>query len=98
MYAGKVVEQASVFDLFETPQHPYTKGLLKSVLSIDEYKDKLEGIPGSVPDLVTPPSGCRFFERCDCAVEKCSIEPPPPFLLENDREVFCWLFEGNLHE
>ena len=98
MYAGRIVEQASVFDMFNDPKHPYTQGLLNAVLSITEFKNNLEGIPGSVPDLVSPPSGCRFHPRCKEAIGKCSVEPPPGFPLGNDRTVFCWLYEKHISE
>ena len=71
MYAGKIVESGSVWQIFENPLHPYTVGLLNCVLSIDEFKKKIETIEGVVPHLVNPPVGCRFRERCSHAMEKC---------------------------
>ena len=94
MYAGQVVETASVFDLFENPKHPYTQGLLRSVLSIDEFKETLEWIPGEVPDLVSPPAGCRFGPRCPEVTPRCLTETPPPFSSKNGWEVYCWMYEG----
>lgn len=93
MYAGQIVEQANVLDLFEDPKHPYTRGLLKSVLSIDEFKETLEGIPGTVPDLISPPSGCRFSSRCPEATPRCTASPPPPFDIREGTKVYCWMYE-----
>jgi peptide/nickel transport system ATP-binding protein len=93
MYAGQIVEQANVLDLFEDPKHPYSRGLLKSVLSIDEFKETLEGIPGTVPDLISPPSGCRFSSRCPEATPRCAASPPPPFDIREGTKVYCWMYE-----
>lgn len=91
MYAGKIVETADVFTIFKNPKHPYTQGLLKSAFSIDEFKKQLFFIKGSVPDLINPPSGCRFHPRCPYAKEVCSQEPPPVIQTESDHFVSCWL-------
>ena len=64
MYAGQIVELAPADELFEQPLHPYTVGLMNSFPSINGEKQRLEGIPGTPPDLVTPPPGCRFDPRC----------------------------------
>lgn len=74
MYAGRIVETADIEELFENPQHPYTELLLRAVP--DPMKDSLETIGGSVPDLVSPPSGCRFHPRCPYATDVCSEEVP----------------------
>ncbi len=90
MYAGCVVEHGSVFDVFRAPLHPYTQALLGAVLSINEYKETLVSIEGSVPDLKAPPVGCRFQSRCPHAMPKC--ESPPP--LKEHRQghaAACWL-------
>jgi peptide/nickel transport system ATP-binding protein len=73
MYAGRVVEQAPVLDLFAEPRHPYTVGLLASIPSIDTGKpaQRLPAIPGAPPDLAAPPAGCRFHPRCPLAEEQC---------------------------
>jgi oligopeptide/dipeptide ABC transporter ATP-binding protein len=92
MYAGKVFESADVFSLFEEPLHPYTKGLLDSVLSIDEYKENLRGIDGRVPDLRNPPSGCRFHPRCTQVKSICAAKEPPIVHLGHDHFVSCWLY------
>lgn len=75
MYAGKVCESGPVEDIFYSPLHPYTQALLLSVPRIDR-KMRLKAIPGNIPDLVSPPTGCRFHPRCGYAVERCSREEP----------------------
>jgi oligopeptide/dipeptide ABC transporter ATP-binding protein len=76
MYAGKIVEQAAVNELFERPMHPYTQGLFRSLPNLGEKKAALEAIPGSVPNPLDFPSGCHFRTRCPLAQELCKQEPP----------------------
>ncbi|MBR0740086.1 ABC transporter ATP-binding protein [Bradyrhizobium liaoningense] len=79
MYAGKVVEEAPVDDLFGDPRHPYTQGLIRSIPRIDldsEHKTRLEAIGGSVPILINPPVGCRFAPRCKFAMDVCTEKEP----------------------
>jgi peptide/nickel transport system ATP-binding protein len=79
MYAGKVVEEAPVIELFGNPRHPYTQGLIRSIPRLDlaaVKKERLEAIPGTVPSLLHPPPGCRFAARCRYAMPKC-IEAEP---------------------
>jgi peptide/nickel transport system ATP-binding protein len=79
MYAGRVVEEATVEKLFAAPAHPYTKGLIRSIPRIDfdsAHKQRLEAIPGSVPKLINPPKGCRFAPRCQYASDRCTQEMP----------------------
>ncbi|MBP0573119.1 ABC transporter ATP-binding protein, partial [Mycobacterium tuberculosis] len=76
MYAGTVVEVAPVADLFDAPRHPYTRGLLASVPHPRRPPVPLAGIAGTVPNLLHPPSGCRFRTRCDLATERCAAEKP----------------------
>lgn len=79
MYAGKVVEEALVDDLFGNPGHPYTQGLIRSIPRIDldsEHKTRLEAIGGSVPILINPPVGCRFAPRCKFAMNVCTEKEP----------------------
>ncbi len=71
MYAGHVIERASVRELFQNPLHPYTRGLLKAIPSHAERRDRLEVIKGSVPNLIYPPSGCRFHPRCPAVMRHC---------------------------
>lgn len=94
MYAGKIVEYGRVFGIFAKPCHPYTAGLMNSILTITETKGNLPTIEGSVPNLANPPSGCRFHPRCPQANMKCSDLEPPPFEIEEGHVVFCWKYEG----
>jgi peptide/nickel transport system ATP-binding protein len=92
MYAGKVVEEASVEALFANPRHPYTQGLIRSIPRIDTaalQKVKLETIPGTVPKLIAPPEGCRFAPRCKYAVAKCSAATPPLRTVAPGHKVAC---------
>lgn len=96
MYAGRIVEEAPVADLFARPQHPYTQGLLDGVLDLLEPKPIRVSIEGSVPDLVTPPSGCRFHPRCPQRLARCSHEAPPLLPRHTQPEAAfgrsaCWL-------
>jgi len=80
MYAGKVVEEATVEDLFANPRHPYTQGLIRSIPRIDLAATehvRLEAIPGSVPSLLNPPVGCRFAARCRFVMPECIAAEPP---------------------
>jgi peptide/nickel transport system ATP-binding protein len=80
MYAGKVVEEATVEDLFAHPRHPYTQGLIRSIPRIDTaaiHKVRLEAIAGTVPKLIDPAEGCRFAARCRHATPACTVATPP---------------------
>ncbi|CAN5734832.1 ABC transporter ATP-binding protein [soil metagenome] len=80
MYAGKVVEEAAVGELFGNPRHPYTQGLIRSIPRVDRAaakKQRLEAIAGTVPSLLNPAPGCRFAQRCKFAMEICTREMPP---------------------
>jgi oligopeptide/dipeptide ABC transporter ATP-binding protein len=76
MYAGEVVEEADVFDLFAQPRHPYTKGLLGSLPKLDEQREELDSIPGTVPNPLDMPGGCAFHPRCPAATEQCKTTKP----------------------
>jgi len=76
MYAGEIVEEASVFDLFAAPKHPYTQALLKSSLSVDRRAEVFESIAGVPPNLAKAPRGCRFHPRCPVAIDRCAREHP----------------------
>lgn len=92
MYAGKIVESGSVWQIFENPLHPYTIGLLNCVLSVDEFKKKIETIEGVVPQLVNPPKGCRFRDRCSHAMDKCR-QDPSLIEVEEGHMVSCFLHD-----
>jgi len=77
MYAGEIVERAPVDELFASPQHPYTVGLLGSIPRLDRRADHLATIEGMVPNMASPPAGCRFAARCPFVVDACTRAPPP---------------------
>ena len=89
MYAGKMVEQAPVMDLFDSPSHPYTEALLKSVPDLDLDVDLLPSIEGQPPSLDDLPEGCSFAPRCPYAFDKCVEEPPYSNVAEN-HTASCW--------
>ena len=94
MYAGKVVEEAPVAELFARPRHPYTQGLIRSIPRIDlaaTHKVRLEAIPGSVPKLIAPSEGCRFASRCKHASPACSTATPPLREVAPGHKVACIL-------
>ncbi len=94
MYAGKVVEEAPVGELFADPRHPYTQGLIRSIPRIDldaGRKTRLEAIPGTVPSLLSPPPGCRFAARCRFATDACREAEPPLREVSPGHKVACIL-------
>ena len=94
MYAGKIIETASADDLYDNPRHPYTVGLMHSVPRLGpQVKERLIPIEGMPPDLVNPPTGCRFRPRCPFAFEKC-IDEPPLLKVNEQHYAACWLVEG----
>lgn len=93
MYAGQVVEEAHVDDLFDKPLHPYTEGLMGSVPSIDGEITRLQSIDGNVPSPENMPKGCRFAPRCTKAFERCHQELPGLKRINGDRSVRCFLYE-----
>jgi len=97
MYAGRIVEEADVRTLFRDPKHPYTRGLIGSVPVLGQVKSELEVIPGSVPNLVDLPPGCRFAPRCrarlERQLEKCAVQEPPLFSVGRNHTARCWLYE-----
>ncbi|KUK16837.1 MULTISPECIES: ABC transporter ATP-binding protein [Thermococcus] len=92
MYAGKIVEIGSVEQIFKNPLHPYTKGLLKAVPNPMTKIERLEAIPGTVPNLITPPGGCRFHPRCPYAMEVCKQKVPELVEIEDGHFVACHLY------
>jgi oligopeptide/dipeptide ABC transporter ATP-binding protein len=99
MYAGRLVEEAPVEDLFRDPRHPYTRGLLRSVLGAvagepfgaDGRRRRLPTLPGAVPDAASPPPGCRFHPRCPEAFDPCGSLEPPAFAVGPGRRSACFL-------
>ena len=92
MYAGKVIEEAPVLELFKNPLHPYTQGLLASIPRLDQEADRLYTIKGNVPNLHDMPKGCRFCTRCPYAAQRCRTEQPPAYSVDG-HEVKCFLYE-----
>jgi oligopeptide/dipeptide ABC transporter ATP-binding protein len=92
MYAGDVVEDAGVYDLFSEPLHPYTKGLLSCIPTGSKDEKRLLPIPGSVPDLMDPPTGCRYAERCPSAMDVCRGRPPKLIEVSPGHKVSCFLY------
>jgi oligopeptide/dipeptide ABC transporter ATP-binding protein len=90
MYAGHILEHGEVRKVLRDPQNPYTRALLRSAKSIDEFHEKLYTIDGSVPSLIDPPKGCRFRTRCPLVFEKC-VEEPPLFTTPSGSQSKCWL-------
>ena len=91
MYAGQIVESGTADEIFDHPQHPYTKGLMQSVPRLGPHvRDRLVPVEGMPPDLIAPPQGCRFRPRCAYALPKC-MEAPPAFYLGGDHRSACWL-------
>ena len=99
MYAGRVVEQTNVDILFEEPLHPYTRGLIGSIPVLGELKERLDVIPGNVPNLVDLPQGCTFASRCEARVEHgldiCRKKMPDLITYKKGHEVRCWLYQDH---
>jgi oligopeptide/dipeptide ABC transporter ATP-binding protein len=97
MYAGRIVEQADVNTIFENPLHPYTRGLLASIPVMGVVKERLDTIPGSVPNLINLPPGCKFAPRCKARMEHnlqiCTEREPDLIEVEPGHKVRCWLYQ-----
>ncbi len=94
MYAGVIVEQGPVREVFRRPLHPYAQGLLASIPRLDQPDKQLSSIPGSVPDLIHPPTGCRFHPRCPYAMPVCKERRPPMTTEGPEHTVACYLYRG----
>jgi len=90
MYAGKIIEFGTSSEIYRNPKHPYTQGLLNSIPTLHN-ENKLKFIPGTPPDLSTIRQGCRFFDRCPEAMDKCKTDPPK--IKTKSGHVLCWLYE-----
>jgi peptide/nickel transport system ATP-binding protein len=97
MYAGRIVEEASVVDLFQNPKHPYTRALIGSTPVLGQTDKELVTIPGSVPNLIDLPVGCKFAPRCTARIENnleiCTQEEPEIKKIGQEHWVRCWLYE-----
>jgi oligopeptide transport system ATP-binding protein len=93
MYAGYIVEEADVYQLYDNPRHPYTLSLLKSLPRVDSSRagERLATIPGFPPDGITVMPGCPFAPRCSFAVDHCMQENPPLEFYDADHKVACWV-------
>ncbi len=99
MYAGRIVEQSGIDSLFDKPLHPYTQGLIDSIPVLGKIKDRLDVIPGSVPNLINLPSGCKFAPRCRARVENeleiCTELEPDLLPILPNHNVRCWLYQSH---
>lgn len=97
MYAGEIVEESPVVSLFDKPLHPYTQGLIGSIPVLGEIRERLDVIPGSVPNLINLPTGCRFAPRCRARVENnltvCTDHHPNLIEVSEGHKVRCWLYQ-----
>jgi peptide/nickel transport system ATP-binding protein len=96
MYAGKIIEEADVYNIFQNPLHPYTVGLLRSIPKLDQsarQKEPLREIPGVVPIPSQLPTGCFFHPRCPRVMDVCTHEMPELKVEQEGHRVRCWLYE-----
>ncbi|MCL5437668.1 MAG: ABC transporter ATP-binding protein [Candidatus Thermoplasmatota archaeon] len=101
MYGGNIVEEADVKQIFRDAKHPYTTGLMNSIPRAERRFDKsqrLESIPGTVPNLIEPPSGCRFHPRCKFKMDICSEQKPRLVEIEEGHKVACFLYSDEVEE
>lgn len=94
MYGGNVVEVAPTVEIFRNPLHPYTKMLMKAIPNVKKPVDTLKAIPGTVPEMINPPSGCRFHPRCPFAMDKCRKKRPTLIEAGQKHEAACYLIGG----
>ena len=92
MYAGHTFEYATSVEMHRDPKHPYTRGLLQSIPNIELSDQKLTAVPGSPPNMLDPPKGCRFWPRCSHAMKVCRVEEPPLFDVGRNHFVRCFLY------
>jgi len=96
MYAGRIMEQSDINELFENPYHPYTEGLLKSIPKITSENVRLYNIKGVVPNLLKLPRGCRFNPRCEKAIPRCFESEPEMYKTSENHFVRCFLYENGV--
>jgi len=94
MYGGKIVEQGSVYSIFNSPRHPYTKGLLRSLPDLNKKGEKLIPIQGNPIDLLNLPQGCAFAPRCESCMKVCLKFMPEEYSTEDGHRVSCWLYDS----
>jgi oligopeptide/dipeptide ABC transporter ATP-binding protein len=94
MYAGRIAEVAPVHKLFARPAHPYTQGLIQAIPGVDKKIKALSAIPGQVPDLSQPPSGCRFHPRCEQRHDPCDQVAPPLYAIGPGHQAACHLYQS----
>ena len=92
MYAGQIVETGETKDIYRKPAHPYTQALLGAILDPFEETETLSMVPGTIPDLTAPPTGCRFNPRCPKVFDKCREQEPPMILIGGPQAAKCWLY------
>ena len=98
MYAGNIVEEGKIKNIFTNPSHPYTQGLLKSLPSLSGEGEKIPVISGTLPDLINPPKGCLFYDRCNEKQNICIEKKPKKFNLGNNHFVWCHIREREKEE
>jgi oligopeptide/dipeptide ABC transporter ATP-binding protein len=92
MYAGFIVEEAAVQDLYDNPSHPYTVALLAALPRVDRRRaSRLKSISGSPPNLLMEPQGCPFAPRCEFVIERCRLENPPLENIAQGHSIACWV-------
>ncbi|MHB8568419.1 MAG: ABC transporter ATP-binding protein [Nitrososphaerales archaeon] len=90
LYAGRMAESGTAEEIFKEPKHPYTKGLIASIPTLNS--SRIEGIPGFMPDLANLPPGCKFASRCPFVMEKCKVDEPQLKMVKEEQNVACWLY------
>jgi len=97
MYAGRIVEKGTVFEIFDNPKHPYTVGLMRSKPSVTKRIERLYSIPGQVPNPINMPDHCYFMNRCEHCVGKCDGEYPPMIQFSDTHFAACYLYEDDVN-
>ena len=96
MYGGVIVEQAPIEELFSNPKHPYTRGLLNAIPTDNTEQGQLQGIPGTPPSFLHPPTGCRFHPRCPERLPHCHLHPPADARIGERHSVACYLYTSEM--